>query len=195
MKKYLVVATVCVALVVLFSFGVSAASVDLDATASISTGTSDAGATVTLDNISIRLDGGVTTTGYYTVLAKSGDNIVYVAQDTAPITGFNLNPTALTNGALTVKFGGTDLTTAVSDNATFKFAFVALNSDGKAINLVPYGNAATMATLSDAINQYVVYGAEIITATQAKDAGYAIAAGETECAIRSFRTFVPLNNN
>lgn len=195
MKKYLVVATICVALVVLFSFGVSAASVDLDATASISTGTSDAGATVTLDSISIRLDGGVTTTGYYTVLAKSGDDIVYVAQDTAPITGFNLNPTALTSGALTVKFGGKDLTTAASDNATFKFAFVALNSDGKAIKLLPYGDAATMTTDSDSIDQYVVYGAKIVTAAQAEAAGYSVATGETECAIRSFRTFVPLSNN
>lgn len=193
MKKYLVVATICVALVVLFSFGVSAASVDLDATASISTGTSASGETVTLDSISIRLDGGVTTTGYYTVLAKSGESIVYVAQETAPITGFNLNPTALTNGALSVKFGGTGLTTAKSDDATFKFAFVALNSEGKAIKLVPYGDTATMTTEADSIDQYVVYGAEIVTAAQAEADGYSVATGESECAIRSFRTFVPLS--
>ncbi|MBQ1935380.1 MAG: hypothetical protein II351_00835 [Clostridia bacterium] len=108
MKKYLIVATVLVALVALFSFSVSAADVALDANFAY---TVEAGG-VTIDRIAVNLSdaNAPANGGYYTVLAYTGAEnptdegaeILYAAQEVNAITGFNIAADKL-NGALWVK--------------------------------------------------------------------------------------------
>ncbi|MBO4953709.1 MAG: hypothetical protein J6D04_00990 [Clostridia bacterium] len=193
MKKYLVVATVLVALVALFSFSASAADVALDANVAY---TADA-AGVSVDTIAVNLSGAVAPeAGYYTVLAYTGNEdpaqgeILYAAQEVNAITGFNVAADKL-NGALYVKFGGTGLN-ATQDDAEFVFALVALNGEGKALGYVPYGSAVSLeATGADS---YVIFGAEVMTGAEAGLTEEEIAKypeGQ-EFAIRSFRTIASL---
>ncbi len=187
MKKYLVVATVLVALVALFSFSASAADVALDANVAY---TADA-AGVSVDSIAVNLSGAVAPeAGYYTVLAYTGNEdpaqgeILYAAQEVNAITGFNVAADKL-NGALYVKFGGTGLN-AIQDDAEFVFALVALNEEGKALGYVPYGSAVSLAATG--AHSYVIFGAEVMTAEELGLEGEPT----DEHAIRSFRTIVTL---
>lgn len=202
MKKYLVVATVLVALVALFSFSASAAAdVALDANVAY---TADATG-VSVDSIAVNLSGATAPeTGYYTVLAYTGTDeagadvdsptaagaeILYAAQEVSAITGFNI-PAADLKGSLQVKFGGTGIDTAASDSAEFVFALVALNSEGKAIAYSPYRKGNSLEATGAA--SYVIFGAEVMTAAEAGLTGDAASDTDNEYAIRSFRTIIKL---
>ncbi len=185
MKKYLVVATVLVALVALFSFSVSAADVALDANVAY---TADASG-VSVDSIAVNLSGAeAPETGYYTVLAYTGNedptqgSILYAAQEVNAITGFNV-PAANLNGNLYVKFGGTGLD-ATEDSAQFVFALVALNEDGQYIAMSPYGSTVSLAATG--ADSYVIFGAEVKTAAELG------LEGTDTHAVRSFRTIAAL---
>ena len=188
MKKYLVVATVLVALVALFSISASAADIALDANVAYTA--NDAG--VSIDSIAVNLSGATAPeSGYYTVLAYTGEendpttaDILYAAQEVDAITGFNV-PAADLNGNLYVKFGGTGLD-ATDVDAQFVFALVALNEDGQYISMSPYGATASLSVTG--AHSYVIFGAEVKTAGELGLEGDESA----EHAVRSFRTIAVL---
>lgn len=196
MKKYLVVATVLVALVALFSFSVSAADVALDANFTYN---DEDG--VTIDRIAVNLSGANAPEngGYYTVLAYTGNedptqaDILYAAQEVNAITGFNIAADKL-NGALYVKFGGSGIDDAVENIAEFKFALIAKKA-GKNIDAKPYDAPGVSLTVSGA-DAYEVWGAEL---KGIDDAGLTEKQKELykdkpnqKFAITSFRTIIPV---
>ena len=162
MKKYLVVATVLVALVALFSFSASAADVALDANFTYNDENG-----VTIDRIAVNLSGANAPAdgGYYTVLAYTGNEdptqgeILYAAQEVNAITGFNVAAADLVGGSLHVKFGGTGIDKADKDSAKFVFALVALNKERKALEVSPYGSVLSLTV--DGADAYEVWGAEL----------------------------------
>lgn len=200
MKKYLVVATVLVALVALFSFSASAADVALDANF-----TYDDENGVTIDRIAVNLSGANAPKedgGYYTVLAytgaenptEDGAKILYAAQEVNAITGFNVAAADLVDGSLHVKFGGTGIDKADKDSAKFVFALVALNKERKALEVSPYGSVLSLTV--DGADAYEVWGAEL---KGIDDAGLTEKQKELyednldeEFAIRSFRKIIPV---
>lgn len=208
MKKYLVIATVLVALVALFSFSASAADMALDA--NIVYDYDSTNYKVTLDKVAINLTNDATPTagGYYTVLAYTGNadpadgaaTILFAAQETTPITGFNLNPDLLgTEKTLYVKLGGTGLTgTSVATlYKTYAFALIAKNAGG-VLALDKYTGNTNEVDADAAITSFEFWGAEIVDAEGLAAAG--IVAEEREggdgmFAVRTQRTLVDLVNN
>ena len=198
MKKYLVIATVLVALVALFSISASAADIALDANVAY---TADAtGASI--DSVAINLSGAAAPVdgNYYTVLAYTGDadpaaetaNILFAGQEVAPIAGFNVKPTDLAS-TLYVKFGGSGLTASDVD-ATYAFALVAFNAEGKALAAEKYTEANDKLVVAGA-DSFYLFGAEIKDVADDSDEykeGLLPADASGEFAHRVFRKIIEL---
>ena len=193
MKKYLVIATVLVALVALFSFSASAASISLDANVAV---TADA-AGAAINRVSINLDGAAAPVGgnYYTVLAYTGNEdpaqaeILFAGQEVAPIAGFSVAPTKLA-APLYVKFGGSGLD-AVDCSATYAFAIVAFNEDDKALAAETYTQSGEALVVADAA-YFHLYGAEIKDEASEEFPELLPADASGEYAHRVFRQIVEL---
>ncbi len=197
MKKYLVIATVLVALVALFSISASAADIALADVQYTSSATG-----VTINRVAIGLSGAPVPSGdgYYTVLAYTGAEdpsaatILFVGQEITPITSFSVNPASLNNRQLYVKCGGSGVDQAGNTNATYAFSLVAFDENGMALDVNKYTTAGTKKLEVTGADSILLYGAEIRNEADPAYVGFEVPGGDSDgtYAHRVYRQFVEL---
>lgn len=139
-------------------------------------------------------------TPLYNVLAYTGNSDVtaatpiYVERSVTKPSEMNIDVGNLVDGELFVKFAaeGQDVFVA---NAIYRFALIALNSEGKVLNLKPY-NVDGSALASSATASYMIYGGRQINTDEAIAEGLDVskAADDSgEFMLREFRSIVTLN--
>ena len=141
-----------------------------------------------------------TQSSYYSLLAYTGDEdpakakLLYADRKSDKLTEMKLNVGDLVDGQLYVKFAS-DGNGAVSTSQIYRFAIIAMNSEGKAINLKPYTQDGAELSANN-VASYMIYGGKQLTAEEAVAEGLDVlkAADDSgEFMFRQFRSIVPLN--
>lgn len=140
------------------------------------------------------------TTPLYNVLAYTGNSDIaaaipiYAERSVTKPSEMNIDVGNLVNGDLFVKFA-VDGQNAFDAQAIYRFALIALNSEGKVINLKPYNLDGSSLT-SSATATYMIYGGRQLDTDEAIAEGLDVskAADDSgEFMLREFRSIVTLN--